>query len=481
MQADGALASWTRFQEEMAGNARNAQARWQAAASASAALRQAAASPAVQRVLDPAVHRALGPALPAEPPWRLTALAPASVEPALFELMTARAGQLAVVERLALDVERAADALAWLTVTARDLDAASQACGEAGCARFLAEEQAARGELASAADALARAQRAAAEGARRLGDARTTWNEAVRTRRIRDAQLEEQVARADRAPLTRELQALQAFVEPALQAEAQAVQNWARAWQAVHGEPPQLSTQGPVLEVRAGAEPPDLAPASGMRWSGVDGHALHRLTEIHTEPEGFGAYTYVIVLTRLDSARDEVRQRLLRIERTVRDLVPARDVPAARRGRFNAFVMPIAQPGTDGGRDPGPDAVPYDVRLAQQLAMHVPASRRLPPGIRQAQLSQPGPFLLSLPLRLADARPDSPMLFADLSDTPPLAVADVVKAYMRGLELPDLSDAAVRGWRPPTGLTVASTLVRVSQTTGELFSAFFPSAVAATR
>ena len=110
---------------------------------------------------------------------------------------------------------------------------------------------------------------------------------------------------------------------------------------------------------------------------------------------------------------------------------------------------------------------------------HVPPGLLLPGAARRALTSGNGPFLITLPGRLAEARTDWPVLFADLSQVPEAVVVDVVRSYMGDL----LNDFSVTrtAWQPPAVQQVALVLVRLVQGTGDLVQAVFPAAVAAPR
>jgi hypothetical protein len=488
-RAGSALLGWSFVQGRLADAASpwGLQA-WTAAAQAGVALRRRATAPEVLQALAflglaalPPLPAALAaapwPAVPGEPAGPVSPTIPAS--PASHDArpddrLDARRAQLARADAAQTAADRAGDAGAWLAMAMRDADPPAADCGGERCDRFEAEAQAVRREQAAAAEALAQERRAAAEGLQRVRATPADWQSALARARAGDARLQPALAAAASAvsALARERAALDALAEPVLAAEQAAVRSWILAWQAVHGIAPDGDWRGR----RAMAAPaPSMqgAPPPILLGEALSQHALHRLAELYTEPQGFGAYTYVIVTNSLDRAQAPVRQRLLRIERVLRDLVAAGSVSAPLRASFNVFVMPT------GAQRPDADGLAYDVRLAQQLMVQLPPGWSLPQGLRQARQRGSGPFLLTLPGPLTDAQPGWPVLFADLSDAPPLAVTDVVKAYMD--RLLDGFDTGATQWRPGVALQVAMTLVRLSQSTGDVVSAFFPAAVAAPR
>lgn len=478
-RAGQALSGWSALQGRLADENRRALQAWTAAAQAGAALRRSAASPDVQQALA-LLGRAALPSLPAPlatgAPWPAVLAVPAdtaSVDARPDDRLDARRAQWARADLAQTAADRADDAGAWLAMAVRDASRPNADCGGQRCARFEAEAQAVRREQRAAAEALAQARRAAAQGLHRVRAAPADWQSAFARARAGDAPLQSVLAAAASAveALARERAALDTLAEPVLAAEQASLRSWVLAWQAVHGIAP--DGVGPGRSAMAAPAPAAAAPPASAVGEPLSRHALHRLTELYTEPQGFGAYTYVIVTTRLDRAQAPVRQRLLRIERVLRDLVPASTVAALARAGFNVFVLPT------GARAPDTDGLTYDVLLAQQLMVQLPPGWSLPKGLRQAQQRGSGPFLLTLPGPLTDAQPGWPVLFADLSDAPPLAVTDVVKAYMD--RLLDGFGAGASQWQPGMPLQVAMTLVRLSQSTGDVVGAFFPAAVATPR
>ncbi|MDH5539396.1 MAG: hypothetical protein OEY03_08340, partial [Rhizobacter sp.] len=93
--------------------------------------------------------------------------------------------------------------------------------------------------------------------------------------------------------------------------------------------------------------------------------------------------------------------------------------------------------------------------------------------------SAPGPFLITLPSRMADAMSDSPLLFADLSRYPDDAIADLATNYMNGLV--DDFPRQKTFWKPPALQRVALAMIRLAAGTGEILTSVFPTAEARPR
>ena len=250
----------------------------------------------------------------------------------------------------------------------------------------------------------------------------------------------------------------------------QAEQGFVAAWRAQYG-------RDPVSPPRAmGAAPPAPAPAYASPPVGMmpplSQHALHRMLKRNDEPTGFGAYTYVVVGTGAGRDSPGVQQRLARLLAALQGLTPAEQVEAAQRRGTNVFVVPV-QAGNG-----GQDALAYELRLAQALMGHAPPAVRMPGALQRALVTSNGPFLITLPGRLAQAQADWPVLFADLNSVPAAVVADVVRSYMGDLLVG--FEPTNAGWKPPALQRVALTLVRLVQGTGDVVMAAFPASVAAT-
>ena len=249
----------------------------------------------------------------------------------------------------------------------------------------------------------------------------------------------------------------------------QAAQGFVSAWRAQYGRDP--VPPPPAV----GSAPPAAAPSYTPRSVGMmpplRQHALHRMFKRNDEPAGFGAYTYVVVGTGAGRDSAGVQQRLARLLAAVQDLTPAEQVEAAQRLGTNVFVVPV-QAGSS-----AQDALAYELRLAQALMGNAPPAVRMPSAVQRALVTSNGPFLITLPGRMADAQASWPVLFADLNSIPAAVVADVVRSYMGDLLVG--FEPSNAGWKPPALQRVALTLVRMVQGTGDVVMAAFPASIAA--
>lgn len=440
--------------------------RWTALDERWRALQRAAAADAAPKA-PPATPGGLSPALA---PWALPTLSTAATAAG------ASAGPLGDWQSAALALDQAQDAT-WLRSDAaafvRQTLAAPGSCRSPACPAWQAEQQALADELAKLATTVAN------HSARLAGaQAQTDTLPAGLAEHLAQATAQRE-ALAGAVALARDpgQPALRALAAEGRQAVAslaaarqQAQQDFAAAWRAQYGQDPDLRQAAPA-PAYAAAPAPYPAAAAGMMPM-LRQHALHRMTQRNDEPTGFGAYTYVLVGTGAGRDSAGVRQRLARLLAALQDLTPAEQIEAGQRLGTNVFVVPVQAGST------APQAgLAYELRLAQALMSHVPPAMLMPGRLQRALLTSNGPFLITLPGRLADAQAGWPVLFADLNSVPEVVVADVVRSYMGDLLVGfGPTDA---GWKPPMLQRVALTLVRLVQGSGEVVMAAFPAAMAA--
>lgn len=454
---------------ELAGQLADAAQRWAAVDDRWRALQHAAAADAAPR----APLATPGGLVPAQAPWAVPAR-PGAVVAARPDL-----GALDNWRSAARAQDQAQDAL-WLRGDAaafvqQTLGRASPCVG-AVCSAWQAERQALAVEMAdlAATDADAGARLATAQ-------ARADTLAAVLAEQLAQASAQRQalagaVALAQGPGQT----ALRDLAAAGQQAQArlvlavlQAEQDFAAAWRAQYG-PDSSPRAAPAPPPFAAAQPAHPAPypsAMASMTLALRQHALHRMTQRNDEPAGFGAYTYVVVGTGAGIDSVGVRQRLARLLAALQNLTPAEQIEAELRLGTNVFVVPV-QAGTA-----DQTGLAYELRLAQALMSHVPPALLMPGRLQRALLTSNGPFLITLPGRLADAQASWPVLFADLNSVPEAVVADVVRSYMGDLLVGFMP--AAQGWQPPALQRVALTLVRLVQGTGEVVMAAFPASLAA--
>jgi hypothetical protein len=127
------------------------------------------------------------------------------------------------------------------------------------------------------------------------------------------------------------------------------------------------------------------------------------------------------------------------------------------------FCIPV-QPGAEETARPGD--VLYGADLGQQLKLRAQNGLLTHKAVQHRLTNAPGPFLLTLPMRLADAQSATPVLIADLSTYPEDAIADLTTHYMNGL-VDDFPAQQVL-WQPPRLQRVALFMIHLASATGQL-------------
>lgn len=410
------------------------------------------------------VHSAAWPALPPAAPWRLPPLPPMPPAPdrALLQPWPpALAASQAATHALRLLADARAAVQQALAEGRCGTDPAGPGCGawQADGVRLHDEDRRQQAALAAAEAVQARSQAALRDLPARTGDTLQTllaWRSSL------DAAVD-----AASGPALRRLQAAMAASATARNRLAEARR---RAEDALRVE---LAAQREQQRLRSAAEAemrieaPGAgrpSPAAGMQIA-IRSHALHRLHQRGDEPTGFSAYTYVLVGAGVTATTPGVQARLQRLLDAVRNLPVASAVHSDERAGLNTFVVPV--PADNGEHDP----LVVHLPLAQSLLTHLPPALRLADATRRRLYVDNGPFLITLPGRLAEARADWPLLFADLSRTPEPVVADVARRYMA--DLIGSFNPASTDWSPPAGMQVAITLVRLVKGSGDVAQAVF--------
>ncbi len=88
------------------------------------------------------------------------------------------------------------------------------------------------------------------------------------------------------------------------------------------------------------------------------------------------------------------------------------------------------------------------------------------PEVLDRLTASPGPFLITFPTRIADARSTTSALFADLAGYPADAIADLVDQYMTGLLADFPRQQAL--WKPPRRQRVALLMIHVASEAGQI-------------
>lgn len=384
------------------------------------------------------------------------------------------------IQRRAVELARQEDAAAYLDLL---IEENRHGCGEQACAPLESDRTAlqlrisqAQGHLQVALQAFAKlplsaqAPLMAPRAQLQAGQARLQALAATTAAAADQAGQQVELARSALADLDATLQ------HAATQAERERQQ----AHLAAHGRPAPELVRKHMLQ----GEAPAMAMASGpdhraMAAPRLGGHAYELVTGWNAEPKNFGAYTYVLLRSTADLQRPDVVRRWLHLlERIMRE----RRADAAadfEKSGVNLFCIPATE--TPSASAPPPaEAHPllqlYASDLGQQWLLHTNGGLLTRQTFRKMLSTSPGPFLITLPVRLAEARSTMPVLFADLSGYADDAIADLVTNYMGSLLEEFPRDQAQ--WKPPVRQRVALHMIHLIADASELMMSVIPSAQA---
>ena len=376
--------------------------------------------------------------------------------------------------------ERANDSAAQAAAVAREKDAASvrqlmlaQCVGDS-CAALHAEEVERKPDLDLAQaglDGLQKRLAALRQTLPTLPDAPQTW--AIEMRSWLDRVAPTLAPALDEAGLGSRGAA--AFAAPlaaaAGTAYAQARADWLDAYRLAYGTtPPQPVT---TIEYSAASTAAAAAPtAAAIRV--LRSHAYERVSTLDGEQRGFGAYSYVLLRSGNDLDAEPVARRYkLLIDLLEAELPEGSTIPTKVTKQVNLFCIPTPASGSGPGKAGRPR---YGAALAGQWLLNAQHGLLTRKEILTRLIRSPGPFLLTLPGRIAESAPGMPLLLADLNDYPDMAIRDLVTQYMEGLLDSFPTDQAQ--WKPPALQQVALTMIHMAGDLGRIVERAIPSAVA---
>lgn len=258
---------------------------------------------------------------------------------------------------------------------------------------------------------------------------------------------------------------LQPLLASVQEARARAQQAWESAYLARYGHPP---AEG----VAVGAAPPPSpappapGPTAAMQPPNLAGHAYQFFKELGAEKPGFGAYSYVLLHSGSDLLKPDVAKRYAHVLAVLQREREASTVAASEAAQVNLFCLPGS-------------ASSYADELGKQILFRAQSGLLTRPEMKKrlGPKGGSGPFLITLPLRLSEARSSTPLLFVDLSLYPEDTVADLLGSYMGDL-LRDFPREQLR-WKPPLLQQVALTMIGLSGDVSGLFMSVLPTASAA--
>lgn len=255
-------------------------------------------------------------------------------------------------------------------------------------------------------------------------------------------------------------------------AEESAIAEWEDAYIAVHGVPPPVAVTTPAhAPVQQQQDRPRQASTAPLV---LGGHAFDFIDTWNEEREGYGAYTYVLLRSADDLRSPAVRSRYERLLDVVQRQTDARDVPRSAARSLNLFCIPV-----QASRERSKPDLSYGSALGCQIKLRMQSGLFTRPELRARLTGSPGPFLLTLPLRIDAADASSPLLFADLATYPEPAIRDLASAYMGTLlrEFPRQQTL----WTPPTPQKVALSMIWFASETSALLQTLIPAAQASPR
>ena len=201
----------------------------------------------------------------------------------------------------------------------------------------------------------------------------------------------------------------------------------------------------------------------------VTRHAFEVLALRSKESAGYGAYTYVIFPTR------ETKPEYQALLNAIVALTPVADPSATTDVKKTTNLFEI--PGNSAAPIDPFDEVDYarqnsNYDYARALSLVQTASDGVltaPKVLRQFQRS-PGPFLLTVPVPLEQAKGVTQLLLADLNGYPIAGFVDLVKSYQNNLVAAFPATQAL--WSPPWNQRIALGLVNIGVlVTGQNFVA----------
>lgn len=381
-------------------------------------------------------------------------------------------------ERITTELARLQDAAAFIDLVA---EPAALTCRGDNCPSYTTERRDLTVRISAASTQLDRAQARLDAAAQALGHLLGPVQAKARS----SALSIERIAAAV-APAIEETSRASTLAQTAAEALEQATNRayfdartaWANAYQVAHGtEPVDVDEHAEAGVMRSASPAPAMvaaqAPMASLTAPELRSHAYDVFEQWDAEPSGFGSYTYVLLRSRDDLRSPAVLRRFKVLLSTLNREQQARTVPTEQRPQINVFCIPGTR--AAGSRADELD-VSYDSDLGNQLKLRAKTAVFTLKAARNRLTTSPGPFLVTLPGRIAQEKGDSPLLFADLSAYPDDAIADLVGSYMNGLL--DNFPLEKTLWKPPVLQRVALLMIHLASNVGDLVIDTIPAAQA---
>lgn len=221
----------------------------------------------------------------------------------------------------------------------------------------------------------------------------------------------------------------------------------------------------------AAAPPPPRPTAAHIQ---LRSHAYEWVSTLDGERRGFGAYTYVLLRSGRDLDSPSVARRYtLLLDLLEGELPEAASISDKQAANVNLFCIPTRPADAAPSHTSRPH---YGAALACQWLLNAQHGLLTRKEILVRLIRSPGPFLLTLPTRLADTTSGAALLFADLNDYPDTAIRDLVTQYMSGLL--DAFPTQQASWSPPVFQKVALTMIHLAGDLGRIVERAIPTATA---
>jgi len=210
----------------------------------------------------------------------------------------------------------------------------------------------------------------------------------------------------------------------------------------------------------------------------VTEHVLARVDALYGEPQGYGAYTYVLFRHTYATAQSHIKQRYdALLEALYRSTSPVEKFTAPiPPERLNIFCIPFRKYVRDGKR-----FEEYDSDLARSYLATAGSGAILRRDVVSQVRNSPGPFLLTTRTRLSEGSSKTQLLFVDLSRYPAEAFDSILAAYKNTVV--EHPPAGQEVWTPPVtkrvvyaGISVSGAIPGLMNSIKKLVDFFVPSA-----
>jgi len=207
-------------------------------------------------------------------------------------------------------------------------------------------------------------------------------------------------------------------------------------------------------------------------------HVYVHVYTLKEEPEGYGAYTYVLFRQNYPGAQDHIEKRYKALLNTIyRSTSSIQDFSAdISKKKLNLFCIPYKSYTKDNEEVEG-----YDANLARSYLATASGGAILKRDIIKRIAKSPGPFLLTTRTKLSLGSSQKQLLFVDLSLYPPDAFDSILTVYKNTIvEYPPENQEV---WAPPVmqrivyfGVSTSNALPALASNIGKIVGFLVPTA-----